>query len=115
MNGLLSPALADRIWIDAVGWMLVHFVWQAAAVATVVWIALASLRHASSRGRYAVACSGLILMAAVPLLTFGWRMHAGFTDSRFDSTRERRISLRRRTTGCWTLSSFILAAPSSRA
>jgi GWxTD domain-containing protein len=58
--------------IHAVGWSLLHFLWQGAIVAVLLTSALRLLRNRSSDLRYAAACCALVLMAASPLVTFGW-------------------------------------------
>ncbi len=57
-------------WAVALGWALVHFVWQGAAVAVAFAVARAVMRRASSSLRYAMACAALALMAALPVVSF---------------------------------------------
>jgi len=45
----------DHPLFDATGWTLVHFVWQAFAIAIMVAMLLALLRSASAQSRYLVA------------------------------------------------------------
>ncbi|MCL2640960.1 MAG: hypothetical protein FWD53_08965, partial [Phycisphaerales bacterium] len=59
---LLSGDLGYRI-----GWALVHFVWQGAAVAAGLGIALHVLR--SARLRYAAACVAMVALLALPVIT----------------------------------------------
>jgi len=68
MNGLVEFFIAN--WAQRLGWTLVHFLWQGATIAALLWIAL---RVSSRRGpqvRYALACLALVLMAAAPVVTF---------------------------------------------
>jgi HEAT repeat protein/beta-lactamase regulating signal transducer with metallopeptidase domain len=58
--------------LEAVGWALVHFVWQGALVAGLVALALASMRRASATLRYAVSVGALFTMAVLPAAT-AWR------------------------------------------
>src|ERR1700691_3600852 len=58
--------------IHYLGWSLFHFLWQGAIVALLLTSALRLLRNRSSHLRYAAACCALVLMAASPLVTFGW-------------------------------------------
>jgi len=51
----------------AVSWTLIHFLWQGAALALLLALALAALR--GSRSRYAAACAALAAMLAAPLAT----------------------------------------------
>src|ERR1041385_4900382 len=50
---------ALQIWI---GTALAHFIWEGAAIAAIFAIALASMRGASSRARYGLACCALFAM-----------------------------------------------------
>lgn len=58
--------------LDAVGWALVHFVWQGALVAGVAALALAATRRAAAAVRYAIGVAALATMAVLPLVTT-WR------------------------------------------
>ena len=62
---LLNMGLAQRI-----GWALIHFLWQGAAIAGLLWLALRLLARRGPRARYASACLALLLMAAAPVATF---------------------------------------------
>ncbi len=48
---------------------LLHFVWQGAVVAFLLWMALGLLRNRSANARYVVSCAALALMAVLPLIT----------------------------------------------
>jgi beta-lactamase regulating signal transducer with metallopeptidase domain len=63
---LLDPEVVHRL-----GWALVHFVWQGAALAAVTALTLALLRRRSAALRYVVACTGLAAMLAAPCVTIG--------------------------------------------
>src|SRR5947207_8760698 len=52
----------------ALGWTLLHFLWQGALIAVLLAAALAILRSASSR--YAVSCAAMMLMLAGAAATF---------------------------------------------
>jgi len=54
----------------ALGWTLLHFLWQGALIAVLLAGALAILRGASSRSRYAVSCAAMMLMLAGAAATF---------------------------------------------
>jgi TonB family protein len=56
--------------LHALGWMLLHFCWQGAAVALLLWCGLGVLPARWSRARYGAACAALALMVALPLATF---------------------------------------------
>ncbi len=56
--------------LRTLGWTLLHFVWQGAALAAVFAVAIALCRSASAR--YAVAAGTLVLMMASPVVTFSW-------------------------------------------
>ena len=56
--------------IHAIGWTLLHFCWQGALVAVLMFCVLSLLHERSSHVRYIVACSALVLMAVLPLITY---------------------------------------------
>jgi HEAT repeat protein/beta-lactamase regulating signal transducer with metallopeptidase domain len=55
--------------VETLGWILLHFAWQGALAAAVLWtgLLLTSSRRASLR--YALGCAALLLMVAAPLAT----------------------------------------------
>jgi GWxTD domain-containing protein len=59
----------------ALGWTLVHSLWQGAAVAFVLAIALRVMR--SARARYAASCAALVLLVAGFAATFAHEMPEG--------------------------------------
>jgi beta-lactamase regulating signal transducer with metallopeptidase domain len=54
----------------ALGWTLIHFVWQGGLVALLLGVANAILRRGLATTRYAVSCGALLLMLAAPIATF---------------------------------------------
>ena len=56
--------------VDALGWALVHFVWQGTLAALLLAAALSAARPRSARLRYALASASLLGMAALPAATF---------------------------------------------
>ena len=54
---------------QAVGWALLHFVWQGALVGVLTAVALALLRRSAPDVRYVVATIGLSLMLTLPVVT----------------------------------------------
>ncbi|WUR12663.1 M56 family metallopeptidase [[Empedobacter] haloabium] len=52
--------------VDALGWTLVHFLWQGALIGLATAAVLALLRDAAPQQRYLVACVGLLLCIAWP-------------------------------------------------
>ena len=65
MNTLLEHPLVVRL-----GWTLLHFIWQGAAVAVILAILLQLARTAKPTVRYGFACAALVLMAICPIVTF---------------------------------------------
>jgi beta-lactamase regulating signal transducer with metallopeptidase domain len=59
--------------LHALGWTLVHAVWQGAFVGFALSAVLRSLRGQGPNLRYVAACSALILMLVLPVVTF-WRL-----------------------------------------
>ncbi|WP_426341449.1 M56 family metallopeptidase [Pseudoduganella sp. S-14] len=58
----------------ALGWSLLHFLWQGLLIGCVAALALHGLRNARPQTRYLVACFALLLCAALPLANFAWRL-----------------------------------------
>src|SRR6266404_5161525 len=61
----ISPEL-----MRVLGWTLLHFIWQGAALAALFAVAMAACRSAAAR--YAVAVGALVLMTTSPVITFVW-------------------------------------------
>jgi TonB family protein len=68
MQGMIQ--LSGHPLVHALGWTLLHFCWQGAAVALVLWCVLGLLGGRSSQARYGAACLALGLMVALPAGTF---------------------------------------------
>lgn len=60
----MNSAVAD--FVHALGWSLVHFMWQGLLVGAAAAVALSLLREARPQARYAVSCAGLLLCLLVP-------------------------------------------------
>src|ERR1051325_3103928 len=67
MNSI-EMLLAKPIF-QALGWALVHFIWQGALVAALYGVLSISLRRRAATVRYCAACAALALMVALPLAT----------------------------------------------
>ena len=67
MNFTLAPAAIE--WVHAVGWTLLHFLWQGALVAAAYGVARIALSHARPQARYALGLGALALLAALPVAT----------------------------------------------
>src|SRR5688572_18671029 len=60
--------------IPALGWSLLHFLWQGLLIGCLAALLLHALRNARPQARYLVACIALFLCAAFPLANFTWRL-----------------------------------------
>ncbi|WP_338770725.1 M56 family metallopeptidase [Massilia sp. METH4] len=60
--------------VPAIGWSLLHFIWQGLLVGWAAALALHLLRNARPQARYAVACAALLLCAALPVGSIAWRV-----------------------------------------
>jgi len=63
--------------LQAVAWTLIHFSWQAAAIAALYRLAAMALTRVTSNTRYVAALASLLLMLAAALFTFSWEMRSG--------------------------------------
>lgn len=74
--------LAEQRGVQALGYALLHFIWQGALIAIVFACACVLLRRSSAQMRYAVACGCLLLMLVLPLGTLLYLLspaHTGAT------------------------------------
>jgi len=64
LENILSQEIVQKL-----GWTLLHFVWQATAVALLLGILLALLRKSSANLRYIVTCAALGLIVILSIVT----------------------------------------------
>ncbi|HLJ73843.1 MAG TPA: M56 family metallopeptidase [Thermoanaerobaculia bacterium] len=55
--------------VQAIGWALLHLLWQGAIVAAILAAALALLRRQSANARYLVSCGALLIVVALGVAT----------------------------------------------
>jgi ankyrin repeat protein/beta-lactamase regulating signal transducer with metallopeptidase domain len=55
--------------VQRLGWTLVHFVWQATAVALILAILLRVLRKSTANLRYIIACLAMAIIVVLPIIT----------------------------------------------
>src|ERR1044072_3977904 len=61
--------LLDTPTFQALGWALIHFIWQGAIVAILYAGLAALLRRRAANVRYSAACAAMLLMLAFPIAT----------------------------------------------
>src|SRR5262245_38734854 len=76
----MSWALATGPLAQAIGWALLHLVWQGALIAGLLALLLALLPGRSANLRYGVSCAALALLVVVGVLT-GIRAYPGASPS----------------------------------
>ena len=64
LENILSQDMIQRL-----GWTLLHFIWQATAIALLLAILLAGLRKTAASVRYIMACAALGLIVLLPIAT----------------------------------------------
>jgi beta-lactamase regulating signal transducer with metallopeptidase domain len=62
--------LAEHPALLALGWTLLHSLWQVAGLGLLAWVGLRLLRGRSPGARYGLACAALALMLALPVATW---------------------------------------------
>ncbi len=77
--------------LEALGWALVHLLWQGTLVALALALALRMLGRRAATARYALACGALVMMLALPVAT-GWR-HAALTQRQAPAVATRALPL----------------------
>jgi ankyrin repeat protein/beta-lactamase regulating signal transducer with metallopeptidase domain len=68
MNGWVN--LFSEPWVQRLGWVLIHFLWQGAGIALLLAVALRLFARASSHIRYVTIGSALLLCAVMPVATW---------------------------------------------
>lgn len=67
MNAL--ELIFESAMAQAIGWALLHLVWQGTVLALITAVLLTMLRNQSSNARYLVACTAMALMILLPVVT----------------------------------------------
>lgn len=67
MNAI--ETLLDQPIFQALGWTLIHFIWQGALIAFLYFSVSLLLRRSAANVRYAAACGALLLMLIAPAVT----------------------------------------------
>ena len=67
MNAI--ETLLDKPIFQALGWTLIHFIWQGALIAIIYVSVSVLLRRFTANVRYAAACSAMLLMLLAPAAT----------------------------------------------
>jgi beta-lactamase regulating signal transducer with metallopeptidase domain len=73
---------------QAIAWTLIHFCWQAAAIAVAFRLISAAIVRRSSQVRYLVALSSLLLMIGAAVITFAWEMRSNAAVPSITATAE---------------------------
>jgi uncharacterized protein (TIGR03067 family) len=69
MNQVFETILNHPV-MESLGWVLLHFLWQGAAVAVVLFLVLTVLRGVSANARYLISCFALLMTATLPAITW---------------------------------------------
>lgn len=82
MNELFLPFSVLTV-VNAIGWALIHFVWQGFLIAAITWSLLLLLRNAAPQTRYAILCTALLICVALPVgaVWQAWQLHGGGASS----------------------------------
>jgi beta-lactamase regulating signal transducer with metallopeptidase domain len=78
-ESLMSSLPAFGALVRAFGLMLLHALWQCAAIGLIAWLALRALRGAKAQARYAVACAGLAACVLWPAAQLAYALLATVT------------------------------------
>ncbi len=62
--------------LEAIAWTLIHFCWQAAAVAAAYRVVSIAIARRSSQTRYVAALSSMLLMLACAAATLAWELRS---------------------------------------
>jgi beta-lactamase regulating signal transducer with metallopeptidase domain len=68
---MIIDAFRTQMWVELLGWTLLHSMWQSAVITVVTWLVLRQYGvRLRPQTRYALCCTALGLSLAVPILTF---------------------------------------------
>jgi len=67
--------------VEQLGWALIHFLWQGAAIAAVYGLVRMYLTRSSPSARYVLGCVALAAMMAAPLITLSLLPSGGAIES----------------------------------
>ena len=73
---------------EALGWALLHFLWQGALLGLLMALGLRLMRPRTAQARYGFACAGFLLMSLLPVLTFALQPPTGPAPSTIEVIRE---------------------------
>ena len=73
---------------QAIAWTLIHFCWQAAAIAAAYRLTSLAIARRSSQARYLVALSALLLMLVAAVVTFAWELRTDSTTTSIAATAD---------------------------
>ena len=90
MTGIDS--IVNEPAVQAIGWALVHFVWQGTLIALIAAAALRLLRQSAADVRYVVATIALALMATLPVVT-GLQVWRGTAAEASVSSRQQALGM----------------------
>lgn len=76
----MSAHILDSQLVAAIGWTLLHFVWQGALIGCASAVLLTALRRARPETRYLAACAALLLCLAWPALDLVAALRTGGAD-----------------------------------
>ena len=65
----MNPVFSQTL-VQALGWTLVHFLWQGLVIAALLAAGLRLFRTGPAHYKYLAACAAMALMALAPLATF---------------------------------------------
>ncbi|MCH8618441.1 M56 family metallopeptidase [Undibacterium sp. TS12] len=74
--------------VNALGWALLHFVWQGSLIALLLAALLNLMAHAQARTRYAVAYTALIVCIYLPVSEFFVRLGKAYTGKEVQAFNE---------------------------
>jgi beta-lactamase regulating signal transducer with metallopeptidase domain len=70
---MFIDAFRTQMWVEPLGWTLLHSIWQGAVITVVTWLILRRYGvQLRSGARYALCCAALGLSVLIPFVTFAW-------------------------------------------
>lgn len=72
--------LIPEPYLFALGWMIIHALWQIAGIGLLLWLSLRVFNQKSAAFKYRLSLAAIAIMALISLITFGWHLDTNPTN-----------------------------------
>ncbi|MDX5477107.1 MAG: M48 family metalloprotease [Cyclobacteriaceae bacterium] len=72
--------LIPEPYLFALGWMIIHALWQIAGIGLLLWLSLRVFNQKSAAFKYRLSLAAIAIIALISLITFGWHLDTNPTN-----------------------------------